>query len=211
VKVRLRTAEIGRTARHPTLIATRILSAPNLGGGGSHAGACSDMICRCSPPAAKQCRQGARYQYERAASCKRFPRDDDALTGGQAAWPLVVKSGSGINEHARHSDRRLAESGLREACSRHVWRGQSGGAPSKRDPHALDGERTNLPLMQARFDAARDFLRTQPNVDPTGIVRSAMLRWRGCAGDGARGGEFARSGECSRPCSDTAAPAEAAR
>src|ERR1700681_808840 len=69
--------------------------------------------------------------------------------------------------------------------------------------------RTNLPLMQARFDAARDLLRTQPNVDPTRIVAIGYCFGGGVVLEMARAGESLRGVVSVHGVLDTAAPAKA--
>ena len=69
--------------------------------------------------------------------------------------------------------------------------------------------RTNLPLMQARFDAARDFLRTQPNVDATRIGAIGYCFGGGVVLEMARAGENLRGVVSVHGVLDTAAPAKA--
>ena len=116
---------------------------------------------------------------------------DDGGAGKRPAV-LVVHEWSGLNEHARHQAHRLAEAGY-VALALDMY----GDAKQAHRPHeaaVLSTEiRTNLPLMEARFDAARDLLSTQPNVDPTRIAAigycfgGAVVLQMARAGEGLRG------------------------
>jgi dienelactone hydrolase len=93
---------------------------------------------------------------------------DDALTGKRPAV-LVVHEWSGLDEHASNSARRLAEAGY-VAFALDMY-GEGRQAHHPKDAAALLTEvRSNLPLMQSRFDAARDLLRAQPNVEATRVA-----------------------------------------
>ena len=69
--------------------------------------------------------------------------------------------------------------------------------------------RTNLPLMQARFDAARDLLRAQPNVDPARIGAIGYCFGGGVVLEMARAGEKLRGVVSVHGVLDTAAAAKA--
>lgn len=115
---------------------------------------------------------------------------DDALPGRRPAV-LVVHEWSGLNEHARHNARRLAEAGYVALALDMYGDGRQAHRP--REALMLSTEvRTNLPLMQARFDAARDLLRAQPNVDPTRIAAIGYCFGGGVVLDMARAGEELR-------------------
>src|ERR1700740_1136655 len=93
---------------------------------------------------------------------------NDTLSGRRPAV-LVVHEWSGLNEHARHQARRFAEAGY-VALALDMY-GEAKQAHRPREALVLSTEvRSNLPLMYARLDAARDFLRSQPNVDATRIA-----------------------------------------
>src|ERR1700675_4999464 len=97
------------------------------------------LICLLLPVAANSAVKERDINYESGSVVLRGSLAYDDTLPGRRPGLLVVHEWSGLNEHARHSARRLAEAGLRCACSRHVWGGQAG-APSKRGPHALDGD-----------------------------------------------------------------------
>jgi dienelactone hydrolase len=87
---------------------------------------------------------------------------DDARAGRRPAI-LVVHEWWGHDEHARNSARRLAAAGYVALAVDMYGEGRQAHHP--RDAAKLLTEvRSNLPLMQARFEAARDLLRSQPNV-----------------------------------------------
>jgi len=69
--------------------------------------------------------------------------------------------------------------------------------------------RSNLPLMQARFDAARDLLRAQPNVDPARIGAIGYCFGGGVVLEMARAGENLRGAVSVHGMLDTTAPAKA--
>jgi len=132
---------------------------------------------------------------------------NDALLGRRPGL-LVVPEWSGLNEHARNAARRLAEAGYvalaLDMC------GEAKQAHRPREALMLSTEiRTNLSLMQARFDAARDLLRAQPNVDPTRIAAIGYCFGGGVVLDMARAGENLRGVVSVHGVLDTAAPAEA--
>jgi dienelactone hydrolase len=88
---------------------------------------------------------------------------DDAQPGRRPAI-LVVHEWWGHDEHARNSARRLAAAGY-VALAVDIY-GEGRQAHHPQDAAKLLTEvRSSLPLMQARFDAARDLLRSQSNVD----------------------------------------------
>jgi dienelactone hydrolase len=87
---------------------------------------------------------------------------DDARPGRRPAI-LVVHEWWGHDQHARNSARRLAGAGYVALAVDMYGEGRQAHHP--RDAAKLLTEvRSNLPLMQARFEAARDLLRSQPNV-----------------------------------------------
>jgi dienelactone hydrolase len=132
---------------------------------------------------------------------------DDALPGRRPAL-LVVHEWSGLNEHARHNARRLAEAGY-VALALDMY-GEAKQAHRPREALMLSTEiRTNLPMMQARFDAARELLRTQPNVDPTRIGAIGYCFGGGIVLEMARAGETLRGVVSVHGVLDTAAPAKA--
>jgi dienelactone hydrolase len=132
---------------------------------------------------------------------------DDALPGRRPGL-LVVHEWSGLNEHARHSARRLAEAGY-VALALDMY-GEARQAHRPREALMLSTEiRTNLPLMRARFDAARDLLRTQPNVDPTRVGAIGYCFGGGVVLEMARAGENLRGVVSVHGVLDTTAPAKA--
>src|SRR5438045_4725648 len=66
--------------------------------------------------------------------------------------------------------------------------------------------RTNLPLMEARFDAARELLRAQPNVDPTRIAAIGYCFGGAVVLQMARAGEDLRGVVSVHGVLDTTAP-----
>jgi dienelactone hydrolase len=90
---------------------------------------------------------------------------DDALSGRRPAV-LVVHEWWGLNDFARNSARRLADAGYVALALDMYGDGRQAHHP-KDAAKFLTEIRTNLPLMKARFDAARDLIRTQANVDAT--------------------------------------------
>jgi dienelactone hydrolase len=112
---------------------------------------------------------------------------DDALPGRRPAL-LVVHEWWGLNEFARNSARRLAEAGYVALALDMYGEGRQAHHP-KDAAKFLTEIRTNLPLMKARFDAARDLVQAQPNVDP---MRIGAIGY--CFG-GAVVLEMARAGE----------------
>lgn len=132
---------------------------------------------------------------------------DDALPGRRPGI-LVVHEWSGLNEHARHNARRLAEAGY-VALALDMY-GDAQQAHRPKEALMLSTQiSTNLPLMRARFDAARDLLRTQPNVDPTRIAAIGYCFGGGVVLEMARAGENMRGVVSVHGVLETAAPAKA--
>lgn len=101
---------------------------------------------------------------------------------------LVVHEWWGHDEHARNSARKLAKAGFVGFALDMYGDGKLATHP--KDAGAMSGAvRKDLGLMQTRFDAARDFLRRQPNVNP---ARIGVIGY--CFG-GAVALEMARLGE----------------
>ena len=112
---------------------------------------------------------------------------DDAAKGRRPGV-LVVHEWWGHNEHARDSARKLAKAGFVGFALDMYGDGKLATHP--KDAGAMSGEvRKDLGLMQTRFDAARDFLRQQPTVNP---ARIGVIGY--CFG-GAVALEMARLGE----------------
>lgn len=132
---------------------------------------------------------------------------DDSLPGRRPGV-LVIHEWSGLNEHARHNARRLAEAGY-VALALDMY-GEARQAQRPHEALMLSREvRTNLPLMRARFDAARDLLRAQPDVDPTRIAAIGYCFGGGVALDMARAGEDLRGVVSVHGVLDTTKPAKA--
>lgn len=101
-------------------------------------------------------------------SLKGYLAHADAAQGKQPAV-LVVHEWWGHDEHARNSARKLAEAGYVALALDMYGEGKQAHHPG--DAGKLAGEVSrNLPLMKARFDAAREFLARQPNVDASRIA-----------------------------------------
>lgn len=112
---------------------------------------------------------------------------DDAVQGKRPAV-LVVHEWWGHNEHARNSARKLARAGFVGFALDMYGKGKLATHP--KDASAMSGAvRKNFGVMQARFDAARDFLSKQPNVDAARIGVIGYCFGGGVALDMARAGE----------------------
>src|ERR1700730_6159292 len=166
------------------------------------------VICLLFPAAANSAVKARDINYESGSVVLRGSLAyDDALSGRRPAV-LVVHEWSGLNEHARHSARRIAEAG--DIALALDMYGEAQQAHRPREALMLSTEiRTTRPLMQARFDAARDLLRTQPNVDPTRIGAIGYCFGGGVVLEMARAGESLRGVVSVHGVLDTAAPAKA--
>ena len=89
---------------------------------------------------------------------------DDAVQGKRPGI-LVVHEWWGLNEYARERARQLAELGYVALAVDMYGDGKTADHPDDAGKFA-SAVRSNLPLMQARFEAARKFLNSQPDVDP---------------------------------------------
>lgn len=132
---------------------------------------------------------------------------DDALTGRRPAI-LVVHEWWGHDEHARNSARRLAEAGYVAFALDMYGEGRQAHHPKDAAKY-LTEIRTNLPLMQARFDAARDLLRAQPNVEARRIGAIGYCFGGSVVLEMARAGEDLRGVVSLHGALDTATPAKA--
>jgi len=112
---------------------------------------------------------------------------DDALSGKRPAV-LVVHEWWGLNEFARTSARRLAAAGYVALALDMYGEGKLTHHPQNAAKF-LTEIRTNLPLMKARIEAARDLVQSQSNVDSKRIAAIGY-----CFG-GAVVLEMARAGE----------------
>lgn len=132
---------------------------------------------------------------------------DDRRAGKRPAV-LVVHEWSGLNEHARHQAHRLAEAGY-VALALDMY-GEAKEAHRPREALMLSTTvLTNLPLMYARFDAARNLLRSLANVDPMRIAAIGYCFGGEVVLEMARAGEDLRGVISVHGMLDTAAPAEA--
>ena len=132
---------------------------------------------------------------------------DDVLSGRRPAV-LVVHEWSGLNDHARHSARRLAEAGYVALVLDMYGEGKQAHHPKEALTLSME-IRTNMPLMQARFDAARNLLRSQPNVDPMRVGAIGYCFGGAVVLEMARAGEDLRGVVSVHGLLDTAAPAKA--
>jgi len=89
---------------------------------------------------------------------------DDAVQGKRPGI-LVVHEWWGQNAYARHRADMLAKLGYTALAVDMYGEGKIAGHPDEAGKFA-GAVRQNLPLMKARFLAAREFLNAQPNVDP---------------------------------------------
>jgi dienelactone hydrolase len=89
---------------------------------------------------------------------------DDAVQGKRPGV-LVVHEWWGQNAYARHRADLLAELGYTALAVDMYGEGKTAEHPDAAGKFA-GAVRQNLPLMKARFLAAREFLNGQPNVDP---------------------------------------------
>ncbi len=90
----------------------------------------------------------------------------DTAIKGKRPGILVVHEWWGNNEYAHDRARQLAELGYVALAVDMYGDGRTADHPDDAGKFA-SAVRSNLPLMQARFEAARDFLNSQPDVDPT--------------------------------------------
>lgn len=113
--------------------------------------------------------KGQEVEYKAGdVALKGYLAADDAAKGKRPAV-LVVHEWWGHDEHARNSARKLAEAGYVALALDMFGEGKQAHHPA--DAGKFAGEvRQNLPLMRARFDAAREFLARQPNVDPSRLA-----------------------------------------
>jgi dienelactone hydrolase len=89
----------------------------------------------------------------------------DAAVQGKRPGILVVHEWWGHNAYARERARQLAELGYVALAVDMYGDGKTADHPDDAGKFAA-AVRNNLPLMQARFEAARAFLNSQPDVDP---------------------------------------------
>jgi dienelactone hydrolase len=93
---------------------------------------------------------------------------DDAIQGKRPGV-LVVHEWWGQNAYARKRADMLASLGYAALALDMYGKGQTAEHPDQAGKFA-SAVRQNLPLMKARFLAGRDFLRSQPEVDPDKIA-----------------------------------------
>jgi dienelactone hydrolase len=89
----------------------------------------------------------------------------DTAMQGKRPGILVVHEWWGHNDYARERARQLAELGYVALAVDMYGDGKTADHPDDAGKFA-GAVRSNLPLMQARFEAARAFLNSQPEVDP---------------------------------------------
>jgi len=89
----------------------------------------------------------------------------DTAMQGKRPGILVVHEWWGHNEYARKRAEQLAELGYVALAVDMYGDGRTAAHPDDAGKFA-GAVRSNLPLMEARFEAARDFLNSQPDVDP---------------------------------------------
>jgi len=112
----------------------------------------------------------------------------DTALQGKRPGILVVHEWWGNNEYAHMRARQLAELGYVALAVDMYGDGKTADHPDDAGKFA-SAVRSNLPLMRARFEAAREFLNSQPDVDPQ---RNAAIGY--CFGGGVVLA-MARSGE----------------
>jgi dienelactone hydrolase len=132
---------------------------------------------------------------------------DDAPTGKRPSI-LVVHEWWGHDEHARNSARRLAQAGYVAFALDMYGEGRQAHHPQDAAKYFTE-IRTNLPLMQARFDAARDLLRAQPQVDARRIGAIGYCFGGSVVLEMARAGVDLRGVVSFHGALDTATPAKA--
>ena len=124
-------------------------------------------------------------------TCKGFIAYDEGTAGKRPAV-IVVHEWWGHNEFTRDCARKAAQAGFVGFALDMYGAGKQ--ADNPQDAGALSGEIGKNPaLMRARFDAARDFVTRQPNVDAARIAAvgycfggMVVLRMA-CAGEDLRG------------------------
>lgn len=101
-------------------------------------------------------------------TCNGFIAYDDAAKDKRAAV-IVVHEWWGHNEHARSVARKLAQTGFVGFALDMYGEGKQ--ADNPQTASQMSGEiGKNPPLLRARFNAARDFLRQQPSVEGNRIA-----------------------------------------
>jgi dienelactone hydrolase len=89
----------------------------------------------------------------------------DTAMQGKRPGILVVHEWWGLNDYARERARQLAELGYVALAVDMYGDGRTADHPDDAGKFA-SAVSSNLPLMQARFEAARAFLNSQPDVNP---------------------------------------------
>ena len=165
------------------------------------------VICLLLTGAATGAVREREISYESGGVALRGYLAYDESRPGRRPGLLVVHEWAGFNEHARHSARRLAEAGY-VALALDMY-GAARQAHRPKEALMLSTQiRSHLPLMQARFDAARDLLRAQPNVDSTRIGAIGYCFGGGVVLEMARAGADLRGVVSVHGVLDTAAPAK---
>ena len=108
---------------------------------------------------------GEEVSYQAGGTTLKGSLARDTAMQGKRPGILVVHEWWGHNDYARERARQLAELGYVALAVDMYGDGKTADHPDDAGKFA-GAVRSNLPLMQARFEAARAFLNSQPEVDP---------------------------------------------
>jgi dienelactone hydrolase len=124
------------------------------------------LVCATAAAAATQ---GEEVTYRAGETLLKGYLAHDEIIAGKRPGILVVHEWWGLNDYARKRARMLAELGYIALAVDMYGEGKTAAHPD--DAGKFSGElRKNLPLAEARFLAALDFLRQQPQVDAEKIA-----------------------------------------